>query len=156
MRKRRDTRTGDLFAYNQPVQRFEEQISAAATLNGRICRAISAALATTPYSRDEIASRMSAYLGERISKSMLDKYASEGSEDHIITLPRFLALVHATDDKRLLNLLTEPFGFISVPRECEGWIKAGMLIEEEERIKRQLDATREERMFATRLAKGVR
>lgn len=156
MSKRRDTRTGDLFAWAQPVQRFEETITAAATLSGRICRAMREALHSSPLDRTEVAKRMSDYLGERVSKAMLDKYASEGSVEHEIPLSRFIALVHATEDFRLLNLLTEPFGFICVPREYEGWIKAGQLIEREERIKAQLDATREERAYATRLAKGGR
>ncbi|WP_374467429.1 DNA transposition protein [Ferrovibrio sp.] len=157
MSRKRDTKTGDLFEHargQEAIQRFDESITAAATLAGRICKALKEAL--DQKDRHEIAELMSDFLGQKVGKPILDKYVSQGSPDHEITVSRFIALVHATNDMRLLNLLAEPFGYIVVPRECEGWIKAGQLVEQEEKIKAQLDATMEERKFAMRLAKTGR
>lgn len=157
-RTRRDPRTPDLFDYagdKDPIPRFEEKVSAIASLTHRICRGMKEAAERSKQngvSRTMLAKSMSEYLGEEVTPAMLDKYISAGSGDHQISVVRFLAFVHATGDKRLLNLLVEPFGDISVPRECEGWIVAGQLAMAEDQIKLKLDDTRHRRNLMTRFA----
>ncbi len=161
-RTRRDPRTPDLFDYagdKDPIPRFEEKVSAIASLTHRICRGMKEAAErckTNGVTRATIAKRMSEYLGDEITTQILDKYISPGSGDHQISVVRFLAFIHATGDKRLLNLIVEPFGDISVPRECEGWIVAGQLAMAEDKIKLQLDDTRQRRNLMTRFAMGGR
>lgn len=90
-----------------------------ATLAARIARAISETLADADrrgMSREEIASRMSAYLGERVSVNMLNAYASTARTDHSIGLPRTLALLRATGDRRLLEMLAEECSWAVIER----------------------------------------
>lgn len=154
---RRRITQADLFGWataQEPVPRFEPEQVRAATLQGRIAHAIKLALAECGLDRSEVAKRMSAYLGERVPLNMLNAYASEAATDKAITLPRFLALVHATGDKRLLNLLVEPFDVIAVDRRCEAWIKAGKLAAAAREKASELQATDAEFAFALRMAKA--
>lgn len=88
--------------------RFEESRVRAAGLREQMSRVVAAALADVKKSRASIAEAMSAYLGEKISENMLNAYASQAREAHVITLERFIALMHATGDRRLLEWLAEP------------------------------------------------
>lgn len=102
-----------------PVQRFAEERVRAQTLGQRISRAVGAALRDADdhgMDRDEIAQRMSEFLGERVSRTALDGYASQAREDRAITLVRFVALIHATRDQRLLEMLAEGMGWAVVER----------------------------------------
>lgn len=103
----------------RPVVAFEPARVRAATLPGQIARAVAEALrgaAAAGVSREEIAARMSTILGERVSKPMLDAYASQAREEHGIGLARFIALIQATGDRRLLEQLAEPMGWAVVER----------------------------------------
>ena len=86
----------DLLAWSppEPVARFEDARVRAATLAGRVSHAVAAALkdaALHGLGRDEVARRMSEFLGTRISRTVLDSYASEAREDRMISVPRFMA-----------------------------------------------------------------
>lgn len=94
-----------------PVKAFEPDVVRAASIRAMLAKAVSAALKDCGKTRDEVADAISDYLGERLSKEMLDAYASEAKEEHVISLPRFLALIHATGDRRLLQALAEGFGW---------------------------------------------
>ena len=109
----------DLLDWKPPVavEAFEERRVRAASFSAKISLAVSEALKDCAFSRDEIAAEMSAFLGEDVSKAMLDAYASQAREDHRINVVRFLALVHATHDKRLLELLAGMFGWAVVDRK---------------------------------------
>jgi hypothetical protein len=108
-RDRRDPLTGDLFTPVYPV-RTPAQIDGA-TLEIKLCRAISEALKECSESRAIIAARMADYLGEpHFSKAMLDAYASAGRDSHCITVKRFLALIHVTGATWMLDVLAEQFG----------------------------------------------
>lgn len=131
----------------QPVVRFEPARVRAATLSGQIARAVSEALrdaaaAGTP--REEIAARMSVITGERISKSMLDAYASQAREQHAISLPRFLALVQATADRRLLELLAEPMGWAVIERADLPLIELARLQAHADDVDRRIKAVRQQ------------
>jgi len=137
----RDTRTLDLLSWEPrpPVPVVSEETVRAATLATRICRAMAQALKDAKdngIDRDTIAQRMSDFLGETVSKDMLDKYAAESSTDHNISVVRFIALIHATTDMRLLQLVSEQFGHSVLPTEYVAAAEEAMLgarIEELER-----------------------
>ncbi|MES2987649.1 MAG: hypothetical protein V4808_07070 [Pseudomonadota bacterium] len=63
-----------------------------------------------PRTRFEIAGAVSELLDDDVTKSMLDKYASEGSEEHSISASRLFALVAVTDRHDLLDRLTRRIG----------------------------------------------
>jgi hypothetical protein len=124
----------------QPVTKFEERVVRAASVSGRMCRAMAAALHDTAQAgrpRKEIAQAMSDYLHETVSVPMLDAYVSEARETHTINLPRFVALVHATQDRRLLETVAEMFGWSVVPAKFVPLIKLAALREQEDALKRE-------------------
>ena len=108
----------DLLDWTPPAAtvRFEDRTVRAASLAATLSKAVSTALRDSKIPREEIAARMSQWLGEDVTKNMLDAYASEAREDHVISLPRFMALLHATEDRRLLELLAEPLGWAVIER----------------------------------------
>jgi hypothetical protein len=109
---RRDRNTLDLLAWAPPTptQAFPPEKVRAASLRAQVAKAVALALRECGKAREQVAEDVSEYLGEPMPKTMLDAYASESREDHVINVVRFLALVHATRDYRLLQLLAEPFG----------------------------------------------
>lgn len=118
-----------------PTVAFDEKQVRAATLPQRISRAIAAALSDCSIPRAEIARRMSEYLGETVSANMLNAYASQAREDHSIGLLRFIALVHATRDRRLLEMLAEPFDWACIERKHLPLIELAMVQERQEELR---------------------
>ncbi|KAA5607138.1 DNA transposition protein [Roseospira marina] len=116
MRDRADRRTLDLLDWEPPevVRAFPAEHVRAASLRAQISKAVAAALRDCEQPREDIAASMAEYLGEAVPKTALDSYASEAREDHTISVVRLMALVHATGDTRLLQLLAEPFGCMVV------------------------------------------
>ncbi len=143
-RRRRDPLTGDLFAAApaEPVRRFDPERVRAATIEGTVCRAVAQALRECEVDRGEIARRMSEFLGETVSKSMLDAYASQGRAGHRISTSRLVALVHATGDFRLLQVLAEPFRCSVVENKWLRWIKVGQLAETRDEVNREYEMAR--------------
>lgn len=129
MAPRRDDRTLDLLSWQppEPVRAFEPEIVRAASIRAMLAKGVSAALKDCGRSRDDVAEVISGYLGEKCSKDMLDAYASEAREEHVISLPRFLALIHATGDQRLLQMLAEPFGLAVIDAKYLPAIEDSML-----------------------------
>ena len=117
MSRRRDDRTFDLLAWEPPetAKAFPPEKIRAASLRAMVCRAVSASLKECGKDREQISSEIGEYLGETCPKNMLDSYASAAREDHTIPLVRFLGLVHATRDIRLLQVLAEQFGWAVIP-----------------------------------------
>ena len=99
------------------VVRFEEGAVRAQSLAGRICRAIGTSLRDCAVPRDQVAARMSSFLGAPIGVNALNAYASESRLDRMISLPWFVALLWATRDRRLLELVAEPFGWAVIDRK---------------------------------------
>lgn len=124
--------TLDLLSWTPPVTsvRFAEEEVRAASLATQFCRAMTLAIKDSGKSRDEIAAEMSVYLGEDVSVAMLNAYTSEARESHTINVVRFLALIHATGDMRLLSLLTAPFDHVAMPVKFERLARAFMLREQ--------------------------
>ena len=123
-----------------PAVAFDEREVRAASVATRIARGIGAALRACGQTREQVAERMGVYLGKPVSRAMLDAYASEAREEHVISVPRFLALLHATRDRRLLELLAEPCGGAVVERRHLALITAAQLREREDELRREREA----------------
>lgn len=138
--RRRDNATIDLFRDFEPtpvVQRFENEEIKAYSAARRLARAISAAL--EGFNRAEVAAGMSEQLGESISKSTLDAYASP-EKPHAIPAHRLAALYTATSDERLINALLNDLGLIAVPVKYEALLKRERAREMKERLEREEQA----------------
>jgi len=142
VRDRRDRGTLDLLDWqpSEPAVRFEAAQVRGATLGARICRAMAVALDECGASREDIAERMSEYLGVKVSKAMLDAYVSEARDTHTINIVRFAALVHATKDWRLLSLLPELFGFAVIDERYVSLIRAVQIREKAAELEKLADA----------------
>jgi hypothetical protein len=105
---------------------FRPEEVRAVSIAARFCKAMALALKECGRTREEVARTMSAYLGEEVSKNMLDAYVSEARDSHVINVARFAALVYATGDMRLLALLPEMFGFIVAEKKYRHWINAAV------------------------------
>ena len=139
MKDRRDKRTADLLNWEVPqiqVGFLEEEIRAA-NIASKVAKAVS--LALKGKSRPKIAEEMSVYLGEEITKPMLDAYSSEARNGHNINLIRLAALVHVTKDMRLLSVIPELFGYAVIPAKHLHLIEIALLAEKQEEITRTLE-----------------
>lgn len=129
MKDRADRSTLDLLNWRAPdvSVRFEDERQVrAASLAGRVSRAVAATLKESGRSREEIAAEMSDYLGADVSEGMLAAYASGQREDHNISLVRALALLNATGDARLFGELLDPHGFAVIPKKYLAAIEEAM------------------------------
>lgn len=160
MQQRGDNLTLDLLEDYQPakiVRRYDEDRLRTSNLRARIARAVSETLRDCERSRDEIASEMSAWLGEDVTKNMLDAYASEAREDHTIPYLRLLALVHVTQDPRLLQVGAEPFGHVVIDARYMKWVTFGMKAEHRENVHKAADdVDREYETMLRELRRGAR
>lgn len=146
MTKRRDPHTLDLFRdYTPPevVPAFEPEISKGGTLDVKISRVLSEAMARSGRTRAEIAAEMSDYLSQRVTENMLDCYASPARRDQKITLERFVALVDVTDCYELLNFICDFAGFVAVPARYAEVIRLWQTEERLADLERQRAALRE-------------
>jgi hypothetical protein len=146
-RRYRDPYTHDLLSWQppEPVQRFEPDQVRAASLDQRLCKAMALALKHCGLDRVDVADRMSEFLGESVSVAMLNAYVSPARETHKISVVRFMALVHVTRDRRLLELLADPFGWCVVDERYADAIAEVELAEKREEIERQITLTRMKR-----------
>lgn len=141
VRQRKDNKTLDLLTDWQPPKvtaAFAEEEVRASSLKAKISRTVAASLRGTEGERYAIAARMTSFLGETVSKNMLDAYASESKVDHIISLPRFLALAHATGDaQRLLQVLADLFDLAVIPSRYLPAIKDALIADQIEELKQR-------------------
>jgi len=147
MAPRRDPNTLDLWRdYIPPVvaPRYPEERVRAVTLAARIARGVSETLRDCNIGREDVAERMSEYLGAEISVNMLNAYASEARAEHQISFLRLVALVRVTGDTRLLQLVAEEVGCFVAEQKYLTWVEVGMDADRREQA-RQLaeDAERE-------------
>ncbi|GAB1477735.1 hypothetical protein [Tabrizicola fusiformis] len=139
MARHRDPLTKDLFAWEPPKVSvgYSAEVTGRGPLDNRIARIIGQALRDARddgFSRAEVARRMSAYLHRPVSEAMLNKWSSEGSEDHRIPLDAFIALVHATDARDLLGFVPGEFGMTVIDSEYAGMIKLHLIREKKREI----------------------
>lgn len=151
MARRRDRLTPDLFDWQPPpiAVRFEDETAVrAVSVAGRLSRSVAVVLKEADADREAVAARMSEYLGEDVSKNMLDAYASQAREAHNITLARAFALLHATSDARIFGTELERFDLAIIPRRFLAAVEEAMWTEQEERA-------RQKRLAARNRWKGV-
>ncbi|RYY25215.1 MAG: hypothetical protein EOP62_14230 [Sphingomonadales bacterium] len=111
MAKRRPSVPPGQFAFTFDVPTAAREPSALSGLDREVAATVALILwEARPKTRFEIAGAISELLDDDVTKSMLDKYASEGSEAHAISAARLLALVAATDRHDLLDRLTRRIG----------------------------------------------
>ncbi|MEX0758761.1 MAG: DNA transposition protein [Tistlia sp.] len=122
--------------------KFTDHEVRAVSLAQRVSRAIAVTLRECDADREEVAARMSEYLGEPVSKNMLDAYASQARESHNISLARTLALIHATGDARVLGSELERFDLVIIPRRFLAAVDEAMWAEQEERAHAERTAAR--------------
>jgi len=142
-RGRRDTETLDLLSWRpaeEMVRRYKPERVRAASLRILIAHAVAETLRDSTLNRFAVAERMSAYLGEAVSKNMLDAYASASREEHSISYLRLLALVHATGDVRPLQIGAELLGHSVIDDRYLSWVEVGQLGEAKEEITKNYDA----------------
>ena len=79
-------------------------------MDRRVASAVGRILKDEDRDRYDVAAAMSRVLDADVSKSMLDKYSSESSEEHNISAGRFLALIAATRRYDVLRALLHRIG----------------------------------------------
>lgn len=125
-----------------PAEPYPEDAVRAATLAQRISRGVAQTLRDNSQDRRRIAERMGAYLGEAVSVTMLDAYASQARGGHNISAVRLAALVHVTGDERLLGMPAEPLGLAVIPARMLPLLDLAEAHEEAEAARRKVDAIR--------------
>ncbi|WP_374653084.1 DNA transposition protein [Dongia sp.] len=136
-RQRNDGKTMDLLNWQPPATAaaFPAEKVRAATLRAKISKAVALSLHECGQDRDKIAAEMTAFLGEDCPKNMLDAYASEGREDHVINLIRFIGLAHATGDaQRLLQTFAEMFDLAVIPARYVAAIEEAIITDKIEEL----------------------
>ena len=146
MVRHRDPLTKDLFAWDPPqvAVGYSAEVTGRGPLDNRIARLIGQALRDARddegMTRAKIAARMSEYLGRTISEAMLNKWSSEGSEDHRIPLDAFIALIAATGAKELLGFAPGEFGLTVIESEYAEMIKLHLIREKRQELEAQEQA----------------
>ena len=85
---------------------------------------------------------MSEFLGDHVTVNMLNAYASPARQDHPISMARFISLLHATKDRRLLELLAEPLGWAVIERRHLPMIELAAVQERQGELNRLADSLR--------------
>lgn len=140
MAKHRDPLTKDLFSWEPPKVAigYSEDVIGRGRLDNKIARLVSHALRDARedrnLSRAAVAQKISEFLGRPISEAMLNKWSSEGSEDHRIPLDAFIGLVHATGAKELLGFVPGEFGLTVIEDEYAELIEERLLIDHREEV----------------------
>lgn len=136
-RKRRPSLTdGQMaFTFNAPVT---PQYGDLAVLGREISSAVGRALKEDPRSRETIAEDVSLLLGEKVTKFMLDAYASEARAEHAINAARFLAVIASTERFDILDVVVARIGGRVLVGEEVETAHYGHLLAKEREIKAQL------------------
>lgn len=153
MARHRDPLTKDLFSWHPPkvAVGYSADVIGRGPLDNRIARLIGQALRDardSGLSRAQVAARMAVFLRRPVSEAMLNKWSSEGSEDHRIPLDAFVALVEATGARDLLGFVPGEFGLTVIEAEYANLIEERLLedhIEEMQARKQVLSAQRKAR-----------
>ena len=143
-RRARSAPQPDLFSWSPPqvVSAYAPERVRAASLAASLSKAIGQSLKECGKPRDQVARDMSAYLGEAVSTDVLDKYASEAAESHIINAVRFIGLIAATRDRRLLELIAAQFDWAVIERKYLPAIDYASILEQRAELDRAADHMR--------------
>ena len=150
MSRRRDPMTQDLFDWQPPTVAvgYSSDVIGRGRLDSKIARIIGQALRDARddgMTRTMVARELSAWLGRQVSEAMLNKWSSEGSEDHRIPLDAFIGLVKVTGTKELLGFVPGEFGLTVIEAKYADLIEERLLedhIEEMQARKHVLAAKR--------------
>lgn len=140
---KRDPFTPDMFTDWQPPEvsvGLPPETARGGTLRTQIARAVSHALKASDMDRTEVAQAMTDYLGEQVTRNMLDAYASQAREGHRITLERFIALIEVTGQTGLIGFVARAFGLIVVPRRYRDLIELRFIEEQLKRLEQRKSA----------------
>lgn len=140
MPKRRPFLRDDQLAFTfaaPPVARWEGDL---AGLSRMIASGCSRMLKDDPRSREEIAGKVSALLGEDVTKYMLDAYASEARGEHNISACRWLALIAATERFDILDATLVRVGARALVGEDMHAARLGSLVAAKREIEEQIRA----------------
>lgn len=91
------------------------------------------------YDRFDVAAKVSRLTGREISKHMLDRYSAPSAEDHRFPLEALPALVQATGDFRLLELVAQKCGCKILRGEEAVLAEIGALMLQDRTTKARLD-----------------
>lgn len=143
-RARGDHRTLDLLSWEPEavIKRYDDRQVRTATVRARVARAVSVTLKDCRESREAIAASMSLWLGEDVTKNMLDAYASEAREDQSIPFVRLIALIQATGDVRPLQAAAELFGHAVIEDRYLPWVEVGQLADKRDELDKSFEAAR--------------
>ncbi len=132
MVRHKDTNTADLLSWTPPDVHvtYDEQVAGRGRLDNKVARLIGRALQEAKelhgLTRSHVVARMGEFLGRRISEEMLNKWASEAT-DNRIPLVAFIALIEATKADQLLGFVPEQFDHIVVPEKYRGIIELHLI-----------------------------
>lgn len=141
MRKRRpsfEPAQGDFFDAAGPQQpKLRRSEGALEGYERRVASAVARMMEMSGMSRQEIAVRLSQLLGENVSKTMLDAYASEARATHNISASRLFALTVVTEGHDVLDRLLREIGSALVVGEEIATLELGHLTAQERDLKRR-------------------
>ncbi|KDE20682.1 hypothetical protein AZ09_04355 [Acetobacter aceti 1023] len=120
----------------EPVAAFDPFLIRGNTFSDQLARAISVSLDDCGMSRAEVCERMSDILTRPISINMLNAYASVQRDGHQISVPRFDALIGATQDRRLLELMAAPRDWAVIERRFLPMIELAAVAEQKKKLAR--------------------
>ncbi len=103
--RHRDPRQGDLLADYEIAEQPAEPAPGSLDMAAELCAALAAAIKAAPYSRPEIAARMSDLTGKTISEDMLNKWTSKAGEGWRFPMEFAVAFEFATGTHDLMLLL---------------------------------------------------
>lgn len=138
--RRKDPFTPDLFSWQPPdiAAGYEDDVAGRGALDSKIARLVSRALRDAKddegKTRSEIVEEMSAFLGRGVSLSMLEKWASEASDEHRIPLDAFIALIQATGAKGLLGFVPGLFDHVAIPSKYADVVELHLIEEHEAEV----------------------
>lgn len=159
---RRDNHTLDLFTDWEPpteiVRAFDPQRVRGERFQSQLCHGIGEALKDCALSRGEVVETMRAFLGDdlsgNLSENVLNAWASEARTDQYPSAIRLLALIQATADIRLLQLMAEPMDWIVVDRKFLPAIQEAMISDQLEQNEKHRQLLEEQRRKARKAWKG--
>ena len=151
--KRRPSLTDGQMAFTFAAPSAARNEGDLAGLGRMISSAVARAMNEDRRSRPEIAGKVSALLGEDVSRWMLDAYASEAREEHAISAARFFAVIAATERLDILDALVSRIGGRILVGEEMHAARLGHLMAQKSEIEAQI---RELRPVAHPIGRGAR
>lgn len=103
--RRHDPRQGDMLADYEVAQQPAQPGPGSLDMAAELCAALAGAIKAAPYSRAEIAARMSDLTGKTISEDMLNKWTSKAGESWRFPMEFAVAFEFATGSHDLMLLL---------------------------------------------------